>query len=70
MIELQTDAIDARGWTPLAEARTGRAVCDDCGAHAAVVTSGASMTGTCSVCGGGALRLLGADIPPPRRWEH
>jgi ribosomal protein S27E len=70
MIELQTAAGETGGWTPLAEARTVRAVCDECGAHAAVVTSGASMTGTCSVCGGGSLHVLGENVPPPRRWEH
>lgn len=50
------------------EVGTRRAVCQDCGAHAAVVTAGASITGACSVCGSGRLLLLDEHLPPPRRW--
>ena len=45
-----------------------RAVCQDCGAHAAVVAAGASVTGACSVCGSGRLLVLDAHLPPPRSW--
>ncbi len=45
-----------------------RAVCQDCGAHAAVVAAGASITGACSVCGSGRLDVLDGHLPPPRRW--
>ncbi len=45
-----------------------RAVCQDCGAHAAVVAAGASITGACSVCGSGRLLVLDEHLPPPRRW--
>jgi hypothetical protein len=45
-----------------------RAVCQDCGAHAAVVAAGASITGACSVCGSGRLLALDEHLPPPRRW--
>ena len=48
--------------------RTVRALCADCGAHAAVVTAGASVTGACSVCGSGMLTLMDEHLPPPRRW--
>jgi ribosomal protein S27E len=51
-----------------AEVRTMRARCSDCGAHAAVVTAGASVTGACSVCGSGMLQLMDEHLPPPRRW--
>ena len=47
---------------------TRRAACDDCGAHAAVVTTGASVTGACSVCGSAKLQVLDEYLAPPRRW--
>ncbi len=50
------------------DVRTIRAVCTECGAHAAVVTAGASQTGACSVCGSEALKVLAKAEPPPRRW--
>ncbi len=53
---------------PTPQVGTTRAVCEDCGAHAAVVTAGASVTGACSVCGSGKLRVLDGHLPPPRRW--
>jgi hypothetical protein len=68
MIEIEAQAQDSGGWTPLVVARTVRAVCNECGAHAAVVTSGASVTGACSVCGGQSLRVLDENVPPPRTW--
>jgi len=49
------------------EVRTMRAHCDECGAHAAVVAAGASVTGSCSVCGGASLQLMDEAVPPPRR---
>jgi len=51
-----------------AEVEMRRAVCQDCGAHAAVVAAGASITGACSVCGSGRLLMLDEHLPPPRRW--
>ena len=52
----------------VAEVGMRRAVCQDCGAHAAVVAAGASITGACSVCGSGRLLVLDEHLPPPRRW--
>ena len=53
---------------PSGEVGMRRAVCQDCGAHAAVVAAGASITGACSVCGSGRLLALDEHLPPPRRW--
>ena len=53
---------------PMPDVGTRRAACDDCGAHAAVVTAGASVTGACSVCGSARLQVLDEYLPPPRRW--
>ena len=53
---------------PGSQVGTRRAICEDCGAHAAVVTAGASVTGACSVCGSGRLRVMDIHLPPPRRW--
>ncbi len=53
---------------PTPEVGMRRAVCQDCGAHAAVVAAGASITGACSVCGSGRLLVLDEHLPPPRRW--
>ena len=53
---------------PHAEAGLRRAVCQDCGAHAAVAAAGASITGTCSVCGSADLLVLDERLPAPRRW--
>ena len=50
------------------DVRTLRAVCTECGAHAAVVTAGASRTGACSVCGSESLSVLTKHEPPPRRF--
>ena len=44
-----------------------RAVCENCGAHAAVMTRGASVTGACAVCGGTRLQVMDRHVPPPRR---
>ena len=52
------------------EVATQRAVCEDCGAHAAVVTAGASITGACSVCGSARLHVMDGHLPPPRRWAR
>ena len=54
---------------PATQVGTTRAVCEECGAHAAVVTAGASVTGACSVCGSGKLTVLDGHLPPPRRWS-
>jgi hypothetical protein len=51
-------------------ARRVRAVCDECGAHVAVVASGASITGACSVCGCQSLQVLDEITPPPRPWRR
>ena len=51
-----------------AEVGTRRAVCEECGAHAAVVTAGASVTGACSVCGSARLNVMDGHLPPPKRW--
>jgi hypothetical protein len=64
--EADLHILSALGMTP--EVRTVRALCSDCGAHAAVVTAGASVTGACSVCGSGMLQLMDEELPPPRRW--
>ena len=53
---------------PGVEVGTRRAVCEDCGAHAAVVAAGDSVSGACSVCGSGRLRVMDGQLPPPRRW--
>ena len=55
---------------PTVDVGTRRAVCEDCGAHAAVVMAGASVTGACSVCGSAKLRVLEEHLPPPRRWSR
>lgn len=54
---------------PGAEVGMRRAVCEECGAHAAVVAAGASITGACSVCGSGSLQVLDEHLPPPRRMK-
>jgi hypothetical protein len=53
---------------PGSEVGMRRAACDDCGAHAAVVAAGPSITGSCSVCGSRSLLVLDEHVPPPRRW--
>ena len=65
-VERGTETIRHLGIAP--EVRTLRAVCTECGAHAAVVTAGTSRTGACSVCGSESLRVLEKHEPPPRRW--
>jgi hypothetical protein len=55
---------------PGVQVGTRRAICEDCGAHAAVVMSGASVTGSCSVCGSGKLQVMETHLPPPRRWAR
>ena len=70
-LAIHQDDVVLRALPPLEpgpEVRTMRACCDDCGAHTAVVAVGASVTGSCSVCGGGMLQLMDEAVPPPRRW--
>ena len=53
---------------PTQEVAKRRAVCQDCGAHAAVAAAGPSVKGACSVCGSARLLALEEHLPPPRRW--
>lgn len=69
MMDIGTHAKDRglRVLPPTSDSGMRRAVCEDCGAHAAVVATGPSVTGACSVCGSGRLLALDARVPPPRR---